>query len=185
MKVILCEDVENLGEMGETVNVAPGYARNYLVPRKLAVPMESASAKQIQHELAIIKRREEKRKVELASVAKQLEEVTVEILMRAGEGGKLFGSVTTAQISDELKAKGYEIGRKQVLLDEAIKQLGIHVVKVKLGSGVFGEIKVLVSPVDPPAAETETEDETDEAPEAAAEPDQAEETAAPRIEDTV
>ena len=75
MKVILCDDVDNLGEMGQTVKVADGYARNFLIPRKLAVRADSASAKQIEHELAIIKRREEKRRAEQSKFAKELEKV--------------------------------------------------------------------------------------------------------------
>jgi large subunit ribosomal protein L9 len=160
MKVILCEDVDNLGDMGETVIVAPGYARNYLLPRKLAVPMESSSAKQIAHEMAIIKRREEKRRVELKKVAGDLQGVTVEIKMRAGENEKLFGSVTPANIVEQLELLGYKtITRKQIQLPEHIKQLGLHKVPVKLGGGVTAELKVLVSPIEPekPAESEATE----------------------------
>lgn len=166
MKVILCEDVDNLGDMGQTVTVAPGYARNYLLPRKLAVPMESASAKQIEHELAIIKRREEKRRVELKKIAGDLQGVTVEIKMRAGENEKLFGSVTPANIIEHLEALGYKsVTRKQIQLPEHIKQLGLHKVPVKLGSGVVAELKVLVSPIEPekPAEEEAAESEAAEA----------------------
>jgi len=145
MKVILCEDVENVGAMGETVNVAPGFARNCLIPRKLAVLAESASAKQVEHELAIIRRREEKRKALLADVAKQMSGVTVEFQMRAGEEDKLFGSVTTAMIAEKLNEMGHAIDRKMLHLDEPIKTLGIFPVPVKLGSGITSEIKVWVS----------------------------------------
>lgn len=150
MKLILCEDVDNLGHMGDTVNVADGYARNFLVPRKLAVPVQSASAKQIQHEMAIIKRREEKVRAAQQSLAKQLENVTIEIKMRAGEGDKLFGSVTTANIADQLTELGYEVNRKGIELAEPIKELGIFTVPVKLGKGVTGSVKVWVSPIEPP-----------------------------------
>jgi len=145
MKVILCEDVENVGKMGATVNVAPGYARNYLFPRRLAVMAESASAKQIEHELGIIKRREEKRRAAMAEVAKKLEGVTVELKMRAGEEDKLFGSVTTAMIADQLREQGHDIDRKLIHLEEPIKTLGIFMVPVRLASGIEAQIKVWVT----------------------------------------
>jgi large subunit ribosomal protein L9 len=157
MKIILCEDVEHVGVMGETVNVAPGYARNYLIPRKLAVLTESASAKQVEHELAIIRRREEKRKAQLTLVAKQLDGVTVELQMRAGEEDKLFGSVTSAMIAEKLAEMGHSIDRKMLHLTEPIKTLGIFTVPVKLGSGVTAEIKVWVSNVYEEPAPVESE----------------------------
>ncbi|HPO12227.1 MAG TPA: 50S ribosomal protein L9 [Candidatus Hydrogenedentes bacterium] len=145
MKVILCEDVENLGSMGATVKVADGYARNYLIPRKLAVGADSATAKQIEHELAIIKRREEKRRAELAKFAKQIDGVTTEFQMRAGEEDKLFGSVTNAMIAEKLQEMGHAVDRKSIHLDEPIKSLGIFTVPVKLGSGIEAQVKVWVS----------------------------------------
>lgn len=145
MKVILCEDVENVGKMGATVNVASGYARNYLFPRRLAVMAESASAKQIEHELSIIKRREEKRRAAMAEVAKKLEGVTVELKMRAGEEDKLFGSVTTAMIAEQLREQGHDIDRKLIHLEEPIKTLGIFMVPVKLAGGIEAQIKVWVT----------------------------------------
>jgi len=145
MKVILCEDVENVGKMGATVNVASGYARNYLFPRRLAVMAESASAKQIEHELGIIKRREEKRRAAMAEVAKKLEGVTVELKMRAGEEDKLFGSVTTAMIADQLREQGHDIDRKLIHLEEPIKTLGIFMVPVRLAGGIEAQIKVWVT----------------------------------------
>lgn len=163
MKVILCEEVENLGAMGEMVDVADGYARNFLIPRKLAVGAESASAKKIEHELSIIKRREEKLVAELQQVAKQLEGVTVEIQMRAGEGDKLFGSVTAQMIAEKLQEMGKEIDRKALRLEEPIKQLGIETVPVKLGNGVEAQVKVWVTGLQEevtttaPAAETPAE----------------------------
>ena len=145
MKVILSEHVANLGEMGDTVKVADGYARNYLIPRKLAVRADSASAKQIDHELRIIKAREEKVRVQLLEKAKVLEGLTVEIKARAGEGEKLFGSVTSAAIAEGLVALGHPIDRKQILLHEPIKSLGIFSVPVKMGSGVEANVSVWVA----------------------------------------
>lgn len=159
MKVILCEDVPNLGEMGATVKVAPGYARNFLLPRKLAVPAESASAKQIEHEMSIIKRREEKRRVEQTAYAKEIEKITVELKARAGEQDRLFGSITTTMIAEKLKEHGHEIDRRKIHLDEPIKALGVYTVPVRLMSGVEAHVKVWVSPLDEPKPEVLEEEE--------------------------
>ncbi len=158
MKVILCEHVASLGDMGQTVKVADGYARNYLIPRKMAVSLDSASAKQVEHEVRQIKRREEKVRAKLQEVAKTMEELTLEFKARAGEDEKLFGSITSAMIAEQLKAKGYEVDRKSIKLEEPIKNLGIFTVSVKLGSGVEAHIKVWVAseqPVEVPVEEDE------------------------------
>jgi len=149
MKLILCEDVDNLGHMGDTVTVADGYARNFLVPRKMAVPVDSASAKQVEHELGIIRRREEKLRAQQMEYARKLEGVTVEIKVRAGEGEKIFGSVTAAQIAEQLAAMGHEIDKKAVQLKDHIKELGIFTVPVRLGKGVEANIRVWVSSIEP------------------------------------
>lgn len=167
LKVILRDDVDNVGSMGETVRVAPGYARNYLIPRKLAVLAESASAKQIEHELKIIKKREEKKRAELKDVAKVLETVTVDIQVRAGEGDKLFGSVTGLHIAERLAELGHTVDKKNIKLEEPIKQLGIYTVPVRLGVGVEANIKVWVTGLATESAEAEAapadaEDDTDE-----------------------
>jgi large subunit ribosomal protein L9 len=148
MNVILCDDVENLGEMGQTVKVADGYARNFLIPRRLAVKADSASAKQIEHELSIIKRREEKRRAEQSKIAKELEKITVEIKVRAGEGDKIFGSVTAGHIAEKLAEMGQEINRKTIVLAEPIKSLGIFKVAVKFPGGIEAQIKVWVTGIE-------------------------------------
>ena len=166
MKVILCEDVSNIGEMGATVTVADGYARNFLLPRKLAVQADSASAKQIEHELRIIGGREEKKREALTKVAKELEALTVEIKARAGEEDKIFGSVTTTNIAEKLKEMGQDIDRKTMSLEEPIKALGIHTVTIRLKSGIEANVKVWV-----------TKEETEEEAAASAEPETAEKEA--------
>ena len=145
MRVILCESISNLGDMGETVKVADGYARNYLIPRKLAVTVESASAKQIEHELSIIKRREEKHLIGLKEYAKKLEGLTVELKARAGEEEKIFGSITSGHIADKLKDMGHEVDRRKIVLEDPIKALGIFTVPIRLASGVEASVKVWVS----------------------------------------
>ena len=144
MKVILCENVPNLGEMGTTVKVAPGYARNFLLPRKLAVPAVSGSAKQIEHEMRNIKRREEKVRVQLAEEAKKLTAISIEIKAKGGEEGKIFGSVTNVQIAEALKALGYAVDRKSIHIDEPIRTLGPHDVSVKLMRGIEAKVTVVV-----------------------------------------
>ena len=145
MKVILSENVPNVGMMGATVKVADGYARNYLIPRKLAVSVGSGSAKQIEHEMRIIRRREDKMLAQLAELAKKIEGLTVEIKARAGEEDKLFGAVTTAMIAEKLNAMNFAVDRKSIHLDEPIKSLGIFSVPVKLGKGVEASVKVWVT----------------------------------------
>ncbi len=160
MKVILCEDVANLGEMGATVKVAAGYARNFLMPRKLAVPAESGSARAIEHQKRVFKVREEKRRKELMDYAKQLEALTLEFKVLAGEEDKMFGSVTTANIAEKFKEFGHTIDRKHILLDEPIKVLGIYTVPVKLATGIEASVKVWVSAQEPePVAEEEQKEE--------------------------
>jgi large subunit ribosomal protein L9 len=158
MKVILREEVPNLGEMGATVKVAAGYARNYLLPRKLAVPAESGSAKQIEHEMHIIRRREEKRRGEQSVYAKELEKLTVELKARSGEQDRLFGSITTTMIAEKLKELGHDIDRRKIQLDEPIKSLGIFTVPVRLMSGVEAQVKVWVTPIEEPKPEVVEEE---------------------------
>jgi large subunit ribosomal protein L9 len=148
MKVILSEDVATLGRMGATVSVADGYARNFLLPRKLAVRADSGSAKQIEHETRVIRKREEKQRAVLSDLAKTLEGVTVEIKARAGEEEKIFGSVTSANIAEKLAELGHQFDRKAIVLEEPIKSLGIFGVPVRLASGIEATIKVWVTPIE-------------------------------------
>ncbi len=156
MQVILCEDLDNLGEMGQIVAVRSGYARNYLIPRGMAVVANSGSARQLEHQMRIIKVREEKRRAEQQKVAKQLSKVTVEIKVRAGEGERIFGSVTSGHIAEKLAEAGHEISRKAILLEEPIKSLGIFTVPVKLPGSVEAQVKVWVTAIkDETPAESE------------------------------
>lgn len=162
MKVILCQNVRNLGSMGATVNVADGYARNFLIPRKLAVSADSASARQIEHEMRNIRKREERLVVELKAVAKQMEALTLEIKARAGEEEKIFGSVTNVAIAEALREKGFDVDRRSIHLDEPIKSLGIYTVPVRLGNGVDATVKVWVVAEQPePQESSEEEAETE------------------------
>ncbi len=166
MKVILRDSVEGLGEIGETVTVKDGYARNYLIPRKVAVSADSGSAKQIEHEMRNIRRREEKKRAELMDDAKKLEKTTVNLVMRAGPEERLYGSVTPAHIADQLKEQGFAVDRKNLNIPEPIKTLGIHKVAVRLGLGVEAQVKVWVEKEG--GGESEETVKTEDKPEPAA-----------------
>ena len=150
VKVILREDMTNLGESGEIVTVKPGYARNYLLPRGLAYEATTANVRQLEDE----KRREESRAkkdyLEARRRASQLENVSLTFHAKAGEESKLFGSITTSDIADRLKEQelDFEIDRRQVELEEPIKALGVYTVQVKLHADVRPEIKVWVIKAD-------------------------------------
>lgn len=148
-KVILNQDVYNLGEEGDVCEVARGYARNYLIPKKLAVPhtRENIAVFESRRE-AIEKRKEEKRKAAL-SLKEKLQETEVVITMTAGESGKLFGSVTNAMVVEELNKQGIQIERKKVEVpSNAIKMLGEHTVRVKLYESELAELKLIVKSED-------------------------------------
>lgn len=162
MKVILKENVINLGEMGEEVSVTDGYARNYLIPRDLAVPTATGSAREIEHQKRQIKSREDKERARLAEIAKKMEQVTIEVTARAGAGesDRIYGSVTSTMIAERLNELGFEVSKKAVQLEEPIKSLGLFVVPVRLMNGVTPEVKVSVMPEEPeetPAEEAQTE----------------------------
>lgn len=145
MQIILTEDVPNLGDMGDLVNVAPGYGRNYLIPQGLALPASGGNAKQLEHQVALIERKKEQQRVEARKIVGEIDGVSVTIPMRTGDGGdRLFGSVTNRDIAASLEAQDVKVSRKQIRLDRAISELGIYEVPVKLASGIFANIKVWV-----------------------------------------
>ena len=132
MEVILREHVENLGRRGEIVKVADGYARNYLLPRKLALPATDANRKHIERERRILELREAEEKGQAEAIAARLATVDITIARRVGETDQLYGSVTAADIAELLKAKGFEIDRRKLILPEPIKAIGDHPVPLKL-----------------------------------------------------
>ncbi len=146
MKVILKEDVEGLGNAGDIVNVRDGYARNYLIPRGLALRATARNVKALEKQRQMILQRINKERKRYEAFARRLSELTVTIAKRAGEEGKLFGSVTSRDIADALEAMGYEIDRKKIELDEPIKSLGKYTVKVRLPYQVEAELAVEVVP---------------------------------------
>ena len=144
MEVILREEVEKLGSRGQVVKVKDGYARNFLLPRRIAVPATEANKKIIEQERQSWLRKEAKVKEDAAELAKLMTGVTVEFARKAGEEDHLFGSVTAMDIEDALAKKGFTIERKKIQLEEALKTLGEHKVPVKLHKEVTVEITVNV-----------------------------------------
>jgi large subunit ribosomal protein L9 len=144
MKIILLEDVAKLGKAGDCVTVSDGYARNYMIPRKLAVEATSSNLRQMEHKKASGIGRDTRGKVEAQELAERLEAVSLVLDRQAGKGDKLFGSVTSKDLSEALAVEGLEIERKKILLDEPIKNVGLFEVPVRLHAEVLIKIKVEV-----------------------------------------
>jgi large subunit ribosomal protein L9 len=144
MQVILRDDLDNLGKSGEVVNVKPGYARNYLLPRGLAIKATAHDVVRVEHEKRIIAARTVKLAKEAQAEADKLSQVSVSIARAVGEEDKLYGSVTSRDIAEALREKGVVVDAKKIHLDEPLKALGMVEVPVKLGRGVSATIKVWV-----------------------------------------
>lgn len=145
MEIILTENVEGLGNIGDLVKVKPGYARNFLVPRGLAVKADPRNVKELEHQKRQMERKLQ-RVTQAAEVLKsKIEGNPIQVTHKAGEEGKLYGSVTSMELEAKLAEKGIEIDRKRILLAEPIKSLGEHDVPVKLDAGVVATIKLTVA----------------------------------------
>jgi large subunit ribosomal protein L9 len=144
MEVILREHVDNLGKRGEIVKVADGYARNYLLPRKLALPATEGNKKHVERERKKMETKEAGEKSQAEAVASSLANVEITIARRVGETDQLYGSVTGGDIADYLKTKGFEIDRRRLILPEPIKTIGEHNVPLKLHREVTVPLKVHV-----------------------------------------
>lgn len=144
MEVILREDIEKLGHRGQVVKVAPGYARNFLLPKKLAVAATASNKKIVEQERDAYLRREAKAKNEAEELGRMLAGVTITITQRAGEEGHLFGSVTTKDIADALERQNYTIDRRKIQLEDPIKNTGEYKVPVRLHREVTAELSVNV-----------------------------------------
>jgi large subunit ribosomal protein L9 len=145
MEVILREHVENLGRRGDVVKVADGYARNYLLPRKLALTATEANKKQIERERKVADMREAEERQGAEAIAVRFAELEIAIARRVGETEALYGSVTSADIAEALATKGFEIERRKIQLAEPIKQLGEFEVPVKLHRDVTATVKIVVT----------------------------------------
>jgi large subunit ribosomal protein L9 len=144
MKVVLKDDVKNIGKMGQIIDVADGYARNYLVPRGLASEANTKNIKALEHEKRIIEKKAKKIKNSAQELSNKISARTFTITAKAGDEGKLFGSVTTMDIAELLQKEGIEIDKKKISLDEPIKRLGSYSVNVKIHPEISIQLKVEV-----------------------------------------
>ncbi|MFQ6083599.1 MAG: 50S ribosomal protein L9 [Candidatus Aminicenantia bacterium] len=144
MKIILKEDVDNLGYRGDIVEVAPGYGRNYLIPKKLAIEVTPSNLKMIEIERKALLKKVEKEKLSFEEVTQKLNQVKLTFYRKAGEKDVIFGSVTSIDIGQALKDLGYEVDKRKILLEEPIKRLGNYSVPIKLYHELTAEIKVEV-----------------------------------------
>jgi len=144
MKVILKEDVGKLGYMGDIVNVADGYARNFLLPKGIAAVADTKNIKSLEHEKRVIERRAEKHKAESQTLAEKISAITLNLKAKAGEEDKLFGSVTAMDIAEALKAEGFEVDKKKIVLEEPIKRLGSHSASIKVARDVNATVNIEV-----------------------------------------
>ena len=152
MNVILTENVKGLGNIGDVVKVKPGYARNFLLPNKLAVEASANKLNELEHHRRQLSRKAEKLSQEAAVIKGRIEALECVLAHRAGEEGKLFGSVTSMEIEAALAEKGIEIDRRKILLAQPIKSLGTHEVEIKLNAGVTATLKVSVVNADEKAS---------------------------------
>ena len=160
-EILLKEDIDHLGHRGEVVKVADGYARNYLLPRKLALPVTKSNQRQVERERAAAQAREEEERRGAEAVASRIEAVQCVIERRVGETATLYGSVTSADLADYLDAKQISIDKRKITLGDPIKVLGEYVVPIKLHRAVTAQLKVSVvrESVDEAAEETTAKEE--------------------------
>jgi large subunit ribosomal protein L9 len=144
MEVILRQHVDNLGRRGEIVKVAAGYARNYLLPRKLALPATAGNKQHVERERRLLDTREAEERAQAEAIAARLSAITVEIARRVGDPEQLYGSVTASDIAEFLNGKGFDIDRRKLILPEPIKAIGEHEVPLKLHRDVTVPLKVHV-----------------------------------------
>ena len=155
MKVILKHDVENVGRKGDTVNVTPGYGRNYLIPRKLALEVTSSNLKMIEIERQSLKKKVESERQSFQDLIRRLNEVTLTFSRKAGEKDMIFGSVSAADIKESLDRLGFEVEKKKIGLDEPIRRLGNYTIPVKVFHDDKATLRVEVRKEEGPAGEGE------------------------------
>ncbi len=144
MKVILTKDVAELGQCGQAVEVKPGYARNYLMPRNLAIPATKGNLRAVGNLKQQQELRDKKQRREAEKVRDQLEKLELVAEMMTGEEDKVFGSVTNHTIADLIQAQGHTVDRRDILVDEPIKALGLYTIKIKLAKDVTAGVKLQV-----------------------------------------
>ena len=144
MKILLSQDVDSLGKMGDVVNVKDGFARNYLIPQKKAIQATEQNILSIQAAAEKKKEAEAKKRADLNALAERLNKLTIKFTLKAGEDDKLFGSVTAQMIVDAVNSKGCQLDKKEIELSDPIKNVGNHFVNVKLGQEEESRIKIKV-----------------------------------------
>ena len=145
MKVVLIQDVENLGKIGDSVNVKNGYARNFLIPQKLALLASKQNLNSINSLLKQQEVKNAKERTNLESLVAVLNKTTLKFSLEAGDEGKLFGSVTSQMISDELNNQGIQIDKKEIDLEDSIKEIGSHKVNINFGNDLTGIVKIKIN----------------------------------------
>jgi len=141
VRVILREEVDGLGDAGDLVNVKVGYARNFLLPQGKAVPATESRIAEVEHNRRVVAEKLARELADLEAVRDKLRGLDLEIAAKAGEAGKLFGSVTSAQVAELLAEKGFDVDRRKILLPDQIKEVGEHVVPIRLRGDVTAEVK--------------------------------------------
>jgi large subunit ribosomal protein L9 len=144
MKVILKEDIKHVGKMGQIVDVADGYARNYLIPKGLVTEASTKNIKFLEHEKRIIQEKSKKIRNSAQDLAHRISSLTISIKAKAGEEGKLFGSITTMDVAEALQKEGVEIDKKKISLEEPIKRLGSYTVNIKLHHDVSAPLNIQI-----------------------------------------
>ena len=145
MKIILLKTHENLGNVGDVVNVKDGYARNFLIPKQIASVASQKNINSLKIWIEQQSKKEANNRKNLELLAKYLDKLTLKFTLQAGEDGKLFGSVTSQMISDEIEEQGYSIDKKEIILEEPLKQVGNHFVNIDLGEDLKPKIKIKIS----------------------------------------
>lgn len=145
MMVILRENVDNLGQVGDIVRVSEGYARNFLLPRKLVVIANEANKAEIEHHKRVLEKRRATLRASAEELSKKLSEISCTITRKVGDKGQFFGSVTTNDIADALKKAGHKVEKSTIQLKEPLKSLGVHMVDVKIQPEVVAQIKVWIA----------------------------------------
>ncbi len=144
MRVILQKDIPNLGEAGDIKDVASGYARNYLLPRKLVIKASEGTKKALEHQKKLIEIKKEKRKKQQEKLLDSLSNIEITLAAYAGEEGKLFGSITSIDVAKKLAELGYEVDKRKIQLGDPIKQTGDYVVQIKLDDGITADVKLTI-----------------------------------------
>ncbi len=144
MKVILTESISSLGEIGDVVNVAPGYARNFLLPKGLALTATGKNVQELEHRKRLLARKREQVRQEMLSFAEKLNRVTINLRRKVSEDDKLYGSVSATDIGSALAERGFDIERKNIQMDQPIKQLGEFTVSIRVGAQISSNVKVVV-----------------------------------------